>query len=568
MKDGSMTSLAALARFARALLASAGPRARTAAALVAAGAVLEGVGLVVLVPILALIVSGGNEAVRAALAGVGLSSQSGQLALLLAAFVALMALRSLVLHARDVTLADLQARFVEDLRIRAIDTLAAARWSDLARLQHARLTSLLAADMQRVAASAQYLVQGTVAALMLLVQAAIALWLAPVLAGGVLLLMAAAGVLLLARAGRTRDLGGRLVAANLSLMQGAGSLLGGLKAALAEGDTDRFTQSFAAAQRGIRDHQVAFARASSASRTGFAFAAAAAAALVIAAAVLLAVPAPALLTLVVVLARMNPPAQVIQASLQNLFFGLPSFESVRALGDDLPTAETESAPVRTPPAGPIVLDHVSFAHPGSAGLRALSVTLAPGAIVGIVGASGAGKTTLVDLIAGLLLPQSGVITVGGVQLTGGARAGWRSQIGYVPQDGYLFHGTVRDNLAAAGCPPDVLADALATTGADAVVAALPAGLDTLVGDRGSRLSGGERQRLAITRALLRRPRLLILDEATNAIDVAGEAAVLDALAALVPRPTILIVAHRRESLSRCDQMLALADGSVTSYIPS
>src|SRR5262249_44926681 len=149
---------------------------------------------------------------------------------------------------------------------------------------------------------------------------------------------------------------------------------------------------------------------------------------------------------------------------------------------------------------------------GSHGVSALSLRLLPGTFVGIAGTSGAGKTTFADLLVGLLKPQAGRITVGGAPLDAALLASWRSQLSYISQDPFLFHDSVRRNLlwARPGASEAEMWDALALAGADAIVRRMEGALDAVVGERGSLVSGGERQRIALARALLRRPRLLVM----------------------------------------------------------
>jgi ATP-binding cassette subfamily C protein len=192
----------------------------------------------------------------------------------------------------------------------------------------------------------------------------------------------------------------------------------------------------------------------------------------------------------------------------------------------------------------------------------VSLTIAPGEFVGLAGASGAGKTTLADLIVGLYPPQYGIVSVGGAALEGEVLQAWRDAIAYVSQDPFLFHDSVRRNLLWAR--PEAgeadLWEALRRSGAEALVSRLEGGLDAVVGERGTLLSGGERQRIALARALLRRPPLLLLDEATSAIDLGGERAILQSLADDPDRPTIIIVAHRAESLAFCGRVIELSGG--------
>lgn len=211
------------------------------------------------------------------------------------------------------------------------------------------------------------------------------------------------------------------------------------------------------------------------------------------------------------------------------------------------------------------LRDVSFSYEGSTepALRDLSLQIKAGEAVGLVGGSGAGKTTLVDVVLGLLVPSSGRLLVDGVDVVGEQIGAWRRTIGYVPQDVYLLDGTLWDNVVF-GRPDATQADvqeAIALAQLHDLVAALPDGLGSRVGERGGRLSGGQRQRIGVARALLGRPSLLILDEATSALDNRTEAAVTAAIAGLRGRTTTIVIAHRLSTVKSCDRIVLLESGA-------
>jgi ATP-binding cassette subfamily C protein len=182
----------------------------------------------------------------------------------------------------------------------------------------------------------------------------------------------------------------------------------------------------------------------------------------------------------------------------------------------------------------------------------------------IVGPSGAGKSTLADLMMGLLAPDEGVVLIDALPLSGKHLHAWRRSVGYVPQENFLFHDTIRTNLqwAKSDATESEMRRALESAAALDFVTALPSGLDTVVGDRGVRLSGGERQRIALARALLRNPNLLLLDEATSSLDSENERRIQQAVERLHGDITVVVIAHRLSTVSRADQVVLLDEGKV------
>jgi len=184
--------------------------------------------------------------------------------------------------------------------------------------------------------------------------------------------------------------------------------------------------------------------------------------------------------------------------------------------------------------------------------------------LGVIGPTGSGKSTFVDLLLGLYHPTAGEILIDGQPLTSALVRSWQASIGYVPQDIFLIDDTIARNIAF-GLPdekidPARLREACAMAQIlDFIEAELPHGFDTNVGERGIRLSGGQRQRIGLARALYHRPSLLILDEATSALDVATEAKLLDALRSLSGKLTMVVAAHRLSAVANCDQLIDLAD---------
>jgi len=213
-------------------------------------------------------------------------------------------------------------------------------------------------------------------------------------------------------------------------------------------------------------------------------------------------------------------------------------------------------------------DNVSFTYQGAVkpALKAISLGIRASETIGLVGRTGAGKTTLADLILGLYEPDAGSLTVDGHPLAGDAVRQWRRSVGYVSQSVYLANATVRENIAF-GTPATEIDDAAVLRAgrmaqADEFIAAMPGGYDALIGERGVRLSGGQRQRLGIARALYHDPDVLVFDEATSALDGLTEDAVMDAIRSLSGERTIILIAHRLRTIEACDRIIVLEGGEL------
>lgn len=197
-------------------------------------------------------------------------------------------------------------------------------------------------------------------------------------------------------------------------------------------------------------------------------------------------------------------------------------------------------------------------------LRGISFSAEPGRTIAIVGASGAGKTTIINLLCGFYRATGGVITIDGMDLAKMSLLQYRSHLGVAFQEPFLFHGTIRDNitLGAMAASHDEIVAACAIARVDEFVEQMPANLESVVGERGTSLSGGQRQRIALARAIVKRPQILLLDEATSGLDQANESFILDSLASSGGERTTIVVAHRLSTIRNADEVLFLVKGEI------
>ncbi|MCH8274223.1 MAG: ABC transporter ATP-binding protein [Armatimonadetes bacterium] len=273
-----------------------------------------------------------------------------------------------------------------------------------------------------------------------------------------------------------------------------------------------------------------------------------------------------LLAFITYLALMQRPLQVLTRLIDWTSRGLTAAERVFEVLDTIPAIQQPKDPVHLGEyVGNVRFENVQFGYERAHEvLHDISFEVKPGEMIGIVGPSGSGKTTLVNLLLRFYDPSEGSVTIDGVDLRELDLDELRRNLGVVPQESYLFPGSVRHNIAYGRPEASLEEVVLAAKAANAhdFIAKFPDGYDSYVGERGQRLSGGERQRIAIARAILHNPKILILDEATSSVDTEAERMIQEAIAKLVEGRTVFVIAHRLSTLRNADRILVMNEGRI------
>ncbi len=541
-----------------------------------------GVSLLLLVPIVDSIAdpTGAIE-----VPGMGQVSTGGTpLPVLLAAFVLLTLISALATRASAINSTALQQQIVDRMRQSAFEAILAARWTFVLARRRSDIVEVVTTGAARCGMAFQQLLSSAVTAVIALATAAVALWVSPLVAAvsivGVLLL----GGLLATNLWGARRLGRDFGRENRNLQAVMTDSMDSLRLVRAHGADKVWADRLGAAFTTTRAVQVASTRrnANVAALSSVGLAACASALVLIA--VWAQVPPTSIVVILILVARLARNIQSLAQSGALLANALPAVGDLTELTREA-QEEREIPPGRGTTelalgdSGPLLEFHrVAFTYPNSdAGLDGVDFAVARGDITVLTGPSGAGKSTCADLALGLLTPSRGDVLVAGRPLSPEDLPAWRSHVAYVPQETVLIPATLRENLVWS--VQRSVSDDECWTALDRAAAGfarqLPDGLDTVLGDRGLRLSGGERQRIAIARALLRQPALLVLDEATSSLDDATEAAVIDLMDSLAPDITVLVVAHRRSTVESAHHVVRIQDGrtlphdvSVRSRVPA
>jgi len=493
------------------------------------------------------------------------------LAVVLLVFLLLMLLRNGTLRWESVLGPRIEHSYIKTMRRRLFDAIIAVDWQFYARQRPAHITQALTSDIDRIGQGvyvmnrliSQSLLMAAYGTSAILIDWKVTLWVA--LAGAV------AVVIQQRMAGRAYVLGRQLSDQEKDLYHWIRESLLNLKLIKTSDNASHVKHHFEGINQANKDAYLNTTRHYA--DLNFFFQAYSAVILVVF--LYLAVrsfqlPSASLLVLVFVFSRMMPLVSGIWTSTNHLIHTQPAFENYTHLVQSCESRpEHDSNQIRSPlelRQGIRLKDlHFQFEGTDREILRGIDLDISAGKITALVGMSGAGKTTICDLVAGLLKPNSGEILLDDQPLASQYLAQWRSQVIYLTQDPLLFNASLRQNLR--WYHPDAsdaqLTDALVQAQLGDWFAQLEAGLETMVGDRGTSLSGGERQRLALARAFLARPTLLILDEPSSTLDVVNERKIVSALQRFREHSTLIIIAHRLSSLKIADQIMVLEDGRVT-----
>ncbi|AKH42786.1 ATP-binding cassette subfamily C protein [Altererythrobacter atlanticus] len=536
----------------------------------------EGLSLLLLIPLAATASPESAERVREIpLLGDWIARTDPGLPPLLLAFVLLISLQAVLSRYRTLYALRLMQHAADRMKLSLFEAISAARWDAIAARRLTDINQELNTGIPRVVTAANCLMTLAQALIMLAIYMVIATAVSWQMALFAAVTGAALFALLFPIRRRATEYGRELTRLHQEQNHTVLEFISGIRLAKSFVAEDRHVASFGDHLRGIRQNVLRYASIAGYGTLFFQIGSAVAAAIFVWLAIsVFALDIGQIAVLLVIFIRIAPRFNTLQEMGQLFLSNAPAYQSYRATVDffasqrEESTGSAEPAP-RLEHALEVADISMRFQGTQSAALDHVSATIRAGRITALFGPSGSGKSTLADVISGLTSPGGGMLRVDGVPIAQGNRRAWRGTIGIVPQDAFLFNASLAENLKVGKSDADEeeMWRALDRAQIGDLIRALPDGLATPVGDRGTRFSGGERQRIALARALMRQPQMLILDEATSALDWENQQKVASAISDLRGELTVLLVAHQPSIMRIADDVIAMEGGRVVQAGP-
>ena len=542
-----------------------------------------GIGILMLIPLLSLIgiLDGGNgsiEWVRQQAGFLDALPATARLPVILLTYVLLIIAQSLFSRRMSLLNTRIIQGYVEYLRVRLFEKTVNVEWSVMISKNKSDISNMFAVEINRISSGGVLFLRLISDVIVFLVHLTIAFFISPPLTVFVMICGLALALLMRSTLRDSKSVGSKIHETNKRLLFEITEQLNGVKEVKSYGIEDRQLNKFAEVCSKIKDNLIRHTKLQSRPQLLYSIAAALIISLVFYLMVsFFGIEPASMIIILYVFSRTWPIFMKTQSNLQSILVAVPSFDAYGRLIDDFSKREEKrdegvdaqeavtSEEIRL--RRYIRFDRVCFTYRSekeSFRLKDVSFDIPAKQTTVLVGRSGAGKSTIVDLLLLFLKPHNGRILVDDTELTFASEQAWRRRIAYVPQDAFLLNGTIRDNLLHfnPSASDTEIQKAIETAAASEFIAKLPDGLETYIGDRGIRLSGGEKQRVVLARALLRHPDILVLDEATSSLDSQNEFLIRQAIANLRGKMTIIIIAHRLTTVRNADNVLVIEDGQV------
>lgn len=532
------------------------------------------IGIVMLIPILNLVnVSVGNNVFwNQILLPFSNLSYVRQVFILLFVYVFLIVIKALVSQRLSIRKSEFVEQLDLQMRSRLYKAVSHAEWEQISHLRRTDFVDLFTNQCGQFGHSVMEVISALSSLVFTAMQLVLACWLSFPLT--VLVILFGSAFMRISRPflNKSREYGKEIIEINQSFFCELFDQLSSLKETRTYGVEKENTVRFEKISHKFYDSHMRYTHMSVLSQTLYTIGAAILLAVALGLSVIIANTGTAqLMVLIYIFSRLWPVFSSWQSKLQRIQSCVPAYETVIKTCREL----SEGASIKAVPGKPIsfsrniVFHNVSFTYQNTteAVLKNINVQMNYGTVIALIGRSGVGKSTIADLLMGLLKTSSGKILVDGQELTDETVNSWRKMVGYVPQEPLILNTSLRENLLRfhPEATEDEMIQALKKTLVWPVVEKLEYGLDTVLGEQGIRLSGGERQRLVLARALMGTPRLIILDEATSALDFESEMVIRDAIRNLRGNTTILIIAHRLTTIRAADYGIVLEDGMVAEW---